>query len=155
MSRLNSVAVIRSARFVEPRTSTKSRDRSTSAPPGCVLQISSQKSQKRGFLLYWPRPTSRMSLPPIPVKGALQFLHRCLPGIILRSRHPRRQMGFSPAMTARHISSTVGSLDTVDLLMSPFLTPGRRVAQGRNDNGRTVELTRRRESKHPPPHQAS
>ena len=115
MSRLNSVAVIRWARLVEPRTSTKISDRSTSAPPGCVLQTRSQKSQKRGFLLYCPRPTSRMSTPPGPVKGALQFLQRCLPGIIRRKRQPRRQMGFSPAMTARHISSTLGSMDLVDL----------------------------------------
>lgn len=108
---------MRWARFVDPRTSAKSKDRSTSAPPGCVLQIRSQKSQKRGFLLYWPRPTSRISKPPTPVKGALQFLQRCPPGIILRSRHPLRQMGFSPAMTARHIASTAGSVDIPGLLI--------------------------------------
>ena len=46
-----------------------------------------------------------MSAPPIPVNGALQFLQRCFPGIIRRKRQPLRQMGFSPAITARHNSS--------------------------------------------------
>ena len=98
------MGLIVSESVVEPRTSTKRKDSSSSAPPGWVAQKSRQWWQNRGLRSYRPRPVARMARPPMPENGAWQFLHRSAAGMSFRTRRPRRNLGASPVRALLHRS---------------------------------------------------
>ena len=76
ISKLNSEALICSAKLVEPRTSAKSRVNSTSAPPMCLLAVTWHCWQNSEVILDGPLPITRIAGAVKPSKGELQNLQR-------------------------------------------------------------------------------
>src|SRR5262249_7750714 len=106
---------------VEPRTSAKSMDISTSAPPGNWREATSHMLQKRGFKTERCLPNNaRTTLPPTPRKGALQNLQRGSRGSIRNNR--RRRLSVSNALVVNQNHHTLPtSMDVLSLIFAANL----------------------------------
>ena len=117
--RLNSRGEVLSARVVEPRTSAKRSEHSTSAPPWLLLSIPKQRVQYFGFLVHLAWPRNRMRSPPGPENGAAQSLHRGELGRLARNRRFLWNGAWSTSMLRHFSSDAVGGSEEGSVLGSP------------------------------------
>src|SRR5574342_727128 len=118
---LNSVGLIFSESAVDPRTSAKSIDISTSAPPGNSREACSHRLQKPGFRTERSLPNKPRTIsPPTPRKGALQNLQRGSCGSKRKIR--RRLLSTANALVVNQNHHTLPtSMDLLSLIFKADL----------------------------------
>src|SRR3954454_21172244 len=97
---------MRSASDVEPRTSAKRSEQSTSAPPWLAWSVRKQPSQYLGFLAHRACPKYRRTQPPGGPNGAAHILQRGGLGMRRCRRRSLTTLGSVPRRRRRQTSDS-------------------------------------------------